>query len=447
MDIIVAGVGDVGAHLAKMLSNEKHDITVIDPDGKKLKLFDSVSDVLTVQGSVTSFKTLKDANVEKCDLFIAVSHFENTNLTGALLAKRLGAKKTIARIDSSEFLVPRNKEHFISMGIDYMIYPERIASKEIITLLNKTSSTDFVDFTGGRLSMYVIKLEENAPVINKKLKDIQYDEKKHEYRAVAITRNGDTIIPSGDDIFQSNDLVYVVTNQSSIKQIMRYAGKEEFPVRNILIMGGSRIGIRTALDLEADTNIKLIEINGEKCEKISDLVDKTLVINGDGRDIELLRDSGIKGMDAFIAVTGNSETNILSCLMAKKMGVKKVICEVENFDYIGIAENMGLDTIINKKVSAASRIFRFTMTDEVTSIKCLTGTEAEVFEFIAKPGSVATKGPIKDINFPKDAIIGGIIRGKSSFVARGETQIKENDRVVVFALPSAIFKVGKFFSS
>lgn len=446
MKIIIAGLGDVGSHLAKMLSNEKHDIIVIDPDAKKLKSFDSGHDLLTTQGSVTSFKTLKEANVDKCDLFIAVSDYEGTNITGALLAKRLGAKKTIARIDSSEFLIPSNKEHFLSMGLDYMIYPERIASKEIITLLNKTASTDFVDFTGGRLSLYVLKLDENAPVINKKLKDIDYDDKKHEYRAVAITRNGETLIPSGEDVFMPDDLVYVVTNHSSIKEIMRYAGKEEFPVRNILIMGGSRIGIRTALDLEDDINIKLVELNEEKSKMISNMVDRTIVINGDGRDIDLLKDSGLGNMDAFIAVTGNAETNILACLTAKKFGVKKVICEVENFDYISIAENMGLDTIINKKVSAASRIFRFTMTDEVTSIKCLTGTEAEVFEFVAKPGCLATKGLIKDICFPKDAIIGGIIRGKSSFVARGDTRVKENDRVVVFALPSAIFKVGKFFA-
>lgn len=445
MRIIVAGAGEVGTHLAKMLSNEKHDVIVIDPDAEKLGFIESSYDLITVQGSTTSFEVLKEANIKRCDLFIAVVPSEETNITGAILAKKLGAKKTIARIDSSEYLIANNKEQIMSLGIDYLIYPERIVSREIIALLNKTSTTDFVDYAGGKLSLYVIKLDKNAPIISKSLIDIAKKNLKLEYRAVAITRGGKTIIPRGCDQFLPDDLVYVISSPSGINEIMKYSGKEDIVVKNIMILGGSRTGIRTAMDFEHHSNIKLIEIDKEKCNLIAGWVDDTLVINGDGRNIDFLRDSGIGNMDAFIAVTGSAETNILSCLMAKKFGVKKIICEVENFDYISLAENMGIDTIINKKVSTASRIFRFTMDDQVSSIKCLTGTDAEILEYVARPGSIITSGPVKSIEMPKDAIIGGVIRGKSSFIVHGNTQIKPNDIVIIFALPSAIYKVGRFF--
>jgi len=445
MKIIIAGAGEVGTHLARMLSNGKHDIVVIDSDAEKLKFIEQNYDLMTVCGSATSFDVLKEAGVKKSDLFIAVTPSEDTNITGAIMAKKLGAKKTIARIDSSEFLIAHNKELFISLGIDYLFYPERIASREIITLLNKTSTTDFVDYAGGKLSLYVVKLDESSPVISKSLFDIAKKNTRLEYRAVAITRKGETIIPRGGEKFMINDLVYVISSPGGVPDIMKYCGKEDIVVRNIMILGGSRTGIRTAMDFEHNCNIKLIEIEKEKCLKIAEYVKNTLIIHGDGRNIDLLRESGISGMDAFIAVTGSSETNILSCLMAKKFGVKKVICEVENFDYISIAENMGLDTIINKKVSTASRIFRFTMDDAVSSIKCLTGTDAEILEYIARQGSLITSGPVKTVDIPKDAIIGGVIRGNSSFIVHGNTQIRPNDIVIVFALPSAIYKVGRFF--
>ncbi len=445
MRIIVAGAGEVGTHLAKMLSNEKHEVVVIDTNSEKTGYIEHNYDLLTVIGSATSFEVLREAGIKKCNLFIAVAPLEDTNITAALLAKRLGAKKTIARIDSSEFLSPHNKEHFSSMGIDYLIYPERIVSKEIITLLNKTSTTDFVDYAGGKLSMYVIKLEDNAPVISKSLIEIAKKNTRLEYRAVAITRNGVTLIPRGCDQFLPNDLVYVITSPAGVNDIMKYSGKEDIRVRNMMILGGSRTGIRTAMDFEHSCNIKLIEIDKEKCRLITGYVDDTLVIQGDGRDLDLLKEAGIGSMDAFIAVTGSSETNILSSLMAKKLGVRKVICEVENFDYISLAENMGIDTIINKKVSTASRIFRYTMDDEVSSIKCLTGTDAEILEYVAKPGSIITKKAVKNLHLPGEAVIGGVIRGRSSFIVHGNTQVKPGDTVIVFALPSAIYKIGRYF--
>jgi trk system potassium uptake protein TrkA len=446
MNIIIAGAGEVGTHLAKMLSIEYHDIVVIDPDSAKLVQLSSSADLLVVEGSATSISALKEANVKKADLFVAVTSSENANLLSATLAKRLGAKKVIARIDNNEYLLPNNKEIFLNLGVDSLIYPEKLAAKEVIGLLGHTSSTEFVDFSGGKLSLAVMRLEEDAPVIDLTLLQTTRDNKNLEFRAVAISREGETIIPRGSDQFKVNDLVYVITNQSGVKGMLEYSGKKNFEVRNLMILGGGRIGIRIASELEKDVNVKIIDQDKEESVWLANYFKNALVIHGDGRDTELLMQEGLQYMDAFVAVTGNSETNILTCLAAKRMGVKKTIAEVENLDYIKLAESMGIDTVINKKLITASRIFRYTMSTEVSAIKCLTGSDAEVLEFIVKPNAPVTKGKLKDINFPKDAIIGGVVRGDESYIAKGSTEIKAYDRVVVFALPSAINKIGKLFN-
>lgn len=436
----------MGTHLAKMLAKEYHDIVVIDPNAEMLSQIAATSDVITVEGSATSITALKEANVKKADLFIAVAHSEETNIISATLAKRLGAKKVIARIDNNEYLLPNNKELFLNLGIDSLIYPERLAAREVVGLLGQTSSTEFVDFSGGRLSLIVFKLEEDAPVIDKTL--IQATKNMHtlEYRAVAISREGETIIPRGNDTFKVNDMVYVIANQKGIKEMLEYSGKTNVDVHNLMILGGSRIGVRIASEMEKHVNVKIIEANKDKSTKLANYFKNALVINGDGRNTDLLLEEGLQYMDAFVAVTGNSETNILSCMVAKRMGVKKTIAEIENIDYIKLAESIGIDTVINKKLITASRIFRYTMSTDVSAIKCLTGSDAEVLEFIVKPGAIVTKGKLKHVNFPKDAIIGGVVRGEQAFIAKGDSEIKAYDRVVVFALPSAINKVGKFFN-
>jgi trk system potassium uptake protein TrkA len=446
MNIIIAGAGEVGTHLAKMLSIEYHDIIVIDPDAEKLAQLSSSADLLVVEGSATSISALKEANIKKADLFVAVTSSENANILSATLAKRLGAKKVIARIDNNEFLLPNNKEIFLNLGVDSLIYPEKLAAKEVMSLLGHTGTTEFVDFSGGKLSLAVMRLEEDAPVIDQTLLQTIKENENLEFRAVAISREGETIIPRGSDQFKVNDLVYVITNRSGVKDMLEYSGKTNIEVHNLMILGGGRIGTRIASEFEKDVNVKIIEIDREESVKLANYFKNALVINGDGRDTEFLMQEGLQYMDAFVAVTGNSETNILTCLAAKRLGVKKTIAEVENLDYIKLAESMGIDTVINKKLITASRIFRYTMSTEVSAIKCLTGSDAEVLEFIVKPNASVTKGKIKDINFPKDAIIGGVVRGESSLIAKGDTEIKAYDRVVVFALPSAINKVGKFFN-
>jgi len=446
MRIIIAGAGDVGSHLAKMLSSDYHDIVLIDIVEDKLRRIGSVYDLLTIHGSATSISLLNDANIKKADLFIAVTESEQVNITAAVLSKKLGAKKTIARVDNLEYLFLTNKEIFTSVGVDYMIYPEMIAANEVVGLLHQAGMTDIIEFAGGKLSMYEIRLDEHAPIIGKTLIELTNPSKPLDFRAVAITRNTETIIPRGSDQFLVNDHVYVITNQAGVDDILEYSGKMQFDINDIMILGGSRIGRQVAKQLGRQHNVKLIEMNREKAYELSNYLEHTLVINGDGSNVDLLMQEGLQKMDAFVAVTGNSETNILSCVLAHQAGVKKTIAEVENIDYIKLAENMGIDVIINKKLITASRIFRFTISSEISYIRCLTGTNAEVMEFMVKPGTKITTGLLRDLKFPRDAIICGVIRGKSSFIADGNSEIKPNDKVVVFALPSAIPKLAKFFN-
>lgn len=446
MRIIIAGAGEVGSHLAKMLSHENHDIILIDPDENKLKVLGSNLDLMTLEGSATSLELLSTAGADRCDLFLAVTQTEEINITASILAKKLGTKKTIARINNQEYLLKENRDFFTSLGIDSMIYPEKMASKEIISMLRQTGFTDLVDFSGGKLSLLAMKIDADSLIVNKPLFDATQDIYRLDYKAVAITRAGKTIIPSRNDKFMAGDILYVIANQAGIKSLMKTSGKESVDISNVMILGGSRIGKLTAKDLGRGYNIKLIEINREKAYRLSNYLNNTLVINGDGTNIELLMQEGLKRMDAFIAVIGNSETNILSCLLAKNLGVKRTIAEIENIDYITLAEQMGIDAVINKKVIAASRIFRYTMTGEVSTIKCLTGSEGEALEFVVQPDSRATKGRVGEIDFPKDAIIGGVIRDKNCFIANGDTEIQANDHVVVFALPPALNDIGKFFS-
>lgn len=445
MRIVIAGAGEVGTHLAKMLSNEDHDIVIIDPEEARLKPINASMDVLTIQGSATSVKILTETLGKKTDLFIAVAHSEDTNITAAILAKRLGAIKTIARIDDRDFLEFSTRSFFRSLGIDSLVYPELIAAKEVLGLLHETGTTEFMEFSGGILALYVQKLDDKAPIINRAIRDIYLSAEYSEYRVVAIKRGEETIIPRGDDIFMEGDLTFVISTREGIHKMMKFSGKESFIAKKIMILGGSRIGRKVASFLQQDCQIKLIEQDAAKCEKLAEELGSTLIINGDGRDSALLMEEGINHMDAFVAVTGSAETNILACMLASKMGVRKTIAEVESESYINLAENIGIDTIINKKVSAASRIFRHTTNPNVTQVKCMTGTDAEVLEYKVVEGAKITRGKLKDLNFPKGAIVGGGTRGSKPFIAVGDTHIQAGDRIVVFTLPRSLEEVSNFF--
>ena len=446
MKIVIAGAGEMGSHLAKMLSGNGHDITVIDSDQKLLADVASLADVITVEGDSTTFAVLRKASVRRCDLFIAVNHIENDNVVAAMLAKQLGAKKSIASIDNNEYLEPNNKEIFIEMGIDYLFYPEKVAAREVINLLGHTSTTEYVDFSSGKLSLVVFRLEPASSLIGRELTGFSEDDAPLSYRTVAITRAGQTIIPRGGERFAEGDTVYVIARQDAVKEVMEFSGQTNVRIKNMMILGGSRIGVRIAMELQEEVNIKLIDYNADKAYRLAELLDKTLIINEDGRNTEAMLEEGLANMDAFVAVTGRSETNILTAMLAKRMGVKKVIAEVENMNYINLAESIGIDTIINKKLVTASNIFRFTMSTDVQAIKCLMGSDAEVLEFIVKPNSPATKNRIRDLGLPEDVIVGGIVRGDKVFIAVGSTEINAYDRVVVFAMPASVARIGTFFN-
>jgi trk system potassium uptake protein TrkA len=445
MKIVIAGAGDMGTHLAKMLSGNGHDITVADVDPKALAEVGSLVDVETTEGDTTQFSVLRKAGVRKCDLFIAVRSVENDNILSAVMAKQLGARKAIARIDSNEYLEPNSKEIFIDMGIDYLFYPEQIAAREVINLLGHTSTTEYVDFAAGKLTLVAFKLELTSPLLGRKVIEEGMDEDL-EYRTVAIVRGSRTLIPGPEDRYEEEDMVYIIARHNSAQSVVELSGNSQVDIRNMMILGGSRIGVRIANELQNKVNVKLVDYNSDKAYRLAEMLDKTLIINEDGRDTEAMLEEDLSGMDAFVAVTGRSETNILAAMLAKRMGVKKVIAEVENINYISLAESIGVDTIINKKLVTASNIFRFTMTTDVQAIKCLTGSQAEVLEFIVKPNSPATKTSIKELGLPDDAMIGGVVRGDRVFIAVDSTRINAYDRVVVFAMPDSIMRVAEFFN-
>ncbi len=443
MKIVIVGAGEVGTHLARMLSKENHDIILIDEDSERLQRISSQVDLLAVNGFANSFKDLQDAGVNEADLFIAVTPYEDRNIVSCLIAKDLGTKRTVARVNNGEFLKEFNRERISRFGVDEIIYPENLAAKEIVNSIKQVGTREMIEFSDGKLILMGIKIRENAPVVNRNMEEISMTNSA--IRAVAITRGNKVIVPHGKDKILNGDIVYFITTKVNKNLVFKLSGKEIFEIKNIMILGGSRIAQKTVEKLGDQYNIKIIEADRDRSIKLAGKVRNALIINGDGRNMDLLKEESLDKMDAFIAVTGNSETNILSCQLAKSFGVKRTIAEIENLDFLNMAEEMGIGSIINKKLLAASYIYKYTIGGSVSQVKCLTATDAEVFEFQIVSETKITSRPLRDLSFPEDAIIGGIIRGDKGIVATGDTQIKVGDLVVVFALTSSISKMEKFF--
>jgi trk system potassium uptake protein TrkA len=447
MNIVIAGDGEVGLHLARLLVDEHHNITFIYPNEDILNSVSNEADYLSIVGSSISLDVLEKANVKTADLLIAVLHDEAINLLTTILGKKIGARRTIARISNPEFMNPKNRAFFKVKGVDVLVNPEQLASDEVVQLLKQAAATEVIEFSGGKLQLFLLKLDKYAPVVNKTLNQIASEFPNLEFRAVAIHRKGKTIIPMGNDYFRENDLAYVITKPGGIELLLELGGKQNFEIKDIMIIGGGRIGRMTTTQLQHSINIKLFESDAKRAIALTNDMSNSLIIQGDARDIDLLEEEGIREMDAFIAVTNNSETNIMTCLHAKSVGVKKTIALVENIEYIDIAQNIGIDTIINKKLTTASIINLYTMEAKVTNVKCLSGINADVIELVAMPKSYVTKKPLKKLQVPPGSIVGGIIRGEESFIAVGDLKIEEGDKAVVFALPQAIHKVNKLFKN
>jgi K+ transport systems, NAD-binding component len=447
MDIVIAGDGEVGFHLAKSLSKVKHNITVVDPNSELLKMLESESDLLTIAGNSTSLKTLKEACVDKCDLLIAVLHNENINIITCMLGKRLGAKRTIARVNTQEYLIDKNREMFKGMGVDELVCPEKIAAKEISNLLIRNVATELFDFSNGLLCIYMLRIDNKALIINKTLVQVAQEYPKLDVRTVCFIRKGKTIIPNGQDMYLVGDLVYFIAKPDGIEKIKEIGGKKDIVIKSAMIIGGGRIGKRAAANLVANKmNVKVVESDSKRSKALADEVADIMVIEGSGSDIALLKAEGIAATDAFIAVTGSTETNIMSCLYAHSQGVKKTIALVENVNYIDVSQGIGIDTIINKKLITASYIARFTLEGDVTSSKWLSGIDAEVVEVVVKENSNITKHIIKDIKFPKGVNIGGVVRNGKAIIADGSLQILAGDKVVAFTIPEVANKFVKLLS-
>lgn len=453
MKIIIEGAGEVGSHLAKMLQAESNNVAVIDSDTQRLTRLAAYADVETIEGNPTSPQVLRNAGVEKADLFIAVNPFtaQEVNLVAAMLAKRLGARKVIARVNDEECLSADNKLMFKELGIELMFYPEKSAAEEIVAFLKHNSTAETMDFANGKLQIAVFKLDEDSPMLDMKLGEFANSlspEEMQKFRIIAISRDSSTIIPKLDTKFQFDDLVFTISKKEGIPALYKCFGKSDINIRSVMIFGGGAIAEMLASKLNREgVSVKVIESDQKRCMELSErLSEDILIVNGDGRNSDFLYDEGIRDYDAFVALTGNDESNILACVVAKKFGVLRTVSEVENIEYIHLAEEMGVDNIINKKMITAGRIFKFTLSGRARFVRYMTGTNAEVLEYTVAPGAEITEGQLKDIDFPRNAIIGGVIRGNESFIAVGSTVIEPYDRVAIFAMPETIREIDRFFA-
>ncbi|MDR2474310.1 MAG: Trk system potassium transporter TrkA, partial [Bacteroidales bacterium] len=426
MKVVIAGAGEVGTYLAKLLSKEQIDTVLLDKNSEALNAL-SDFDLLTITGSPTSIKGLKDAKVNDASLFIGVTPEESQNITSCMLAASMGAKKTLARIDNYEYLLAENLSFFESLGIHSLIYPEMLAADEVLLSLRKPWMRQWHEFYGGKLILAGIKVRENASILQIPLCEFTKDHTF--FHIVGIKRYSATIIPRGSDAVKSGDTVFFTATPDQLPALREMTGKEDFQVNNVMIMGGSRIAVRTCLGMPKNIDIKIIEKNKERAYWFTEQVNNAMVIHGDGRDMELLKEEGIRSVDAFIALTGNSETNILACMAAKRSGVRKTVAEVENIDYIAMAEKLDIGTIINKKLITASHIYKYLLEADVSNIKTMTVANADVAELVATEESRIIKHPVKDLDLPKDLTIGGLIRDGKALIVNGNTQIQPGDHV------------------
>lgn len=444
MKIVIAGAGEVGAHLAKLLSNENQDIILIDSNADRLSTLDSNYNIMTLVGEPTTFAALREARVSSADLFIAVTPYETNNVVACSMAKHLGAKTTVARIASYEYMEPENREMVCAMGVDRLIYPEYLAALEIITSLEHSWVRHWFELHEGQIILIGVRIHEGAPINGMHLKD--FANTSHQFHVSAIKRNSETIIPRGDDYIQAGDIIYVTTIRDHVSDLLELTGKVSHRIRRVLIMGGSKIAVRLANMAGDRFKFRIIDSDLKRCHQLPAKCADCDIIHGDARDPELLAETGIDETDAFIALTDSSETNILACLTAKEHGVKKTIAEVENIQFISQAEGLNIGTIINKKLLASSSIFQMLLDSDSSTSKCLALTDAEVAELEAKAGSKITKAPVKELRLSRDMTLAGLIRNGHGMLISGNTTIEPGDHVLVFCLSGAIHKVERLFS-
>lgn len=447
MKIIIGGAGAVGTHLAQLLSKEKQDIVLMDENEERLHKLSSNFNFQTMIASPSSIKAQKAAGVANADFFIAVTPDEAANMTCCMIASNLGCKKTVARIDNYEYLDPKNKEFFRYLGVNSLVYPEMLAAKEIANALKTCWIRQWWEVGSGDLIMIGVKMRKNAKILNTPLKDLGGAELP--YHIVAIKRGNDTIIPNGMHQIFENDVVFFMANKANLPQIQVVCGKEHYPeIKNILIVGGGRIAVRLADILPSHIHATIIELNEKRSERISDLLaGKTNIqtIKGDGRNLGALEEIDTKSYQAFVALTGNAETNVLACLAAKKEGIGKTIAQVENTEYMKMAEDLDIATIINKKNIAASSIYQRLLATDINNMKTLELANADVAELTVGPDARISKKQVKDLGLPKGITIGGMVRNGVGMLVQGNTQLQEGDHVVIFCLSNMLKHLEKYF--
>lgn len=448
MKIIIGGAGAVGCHLARLLSKDHQDCVLIDEHQDRLEGLEGRYDIMTLQGLSTSIKTLKDAGVEHADLFVGVMTNESRNMNACMIAHNLGAKKTVARIDNIEYMDPALKPFFERMGINSLIYPEALAAIDITNGLKMSWARQRLDIHGGALILLGIKLRDTCEILNRPLRELCGPDDP--YHVVAIKRDKETLIPGGNDVLLVNDIAYFMTTREYIPYIRKISGKEHYAdVKNVIIMGGGKTSVRVARTAPDYMNLKIIELDEQRCETLNEQLNDvdTMVIHGDGRDLGLLQEEGIQNTQAFVALTGNAETNILACLTAKRLGVRKTVAMVENLDYVEMAESLDIGTIINKKTLAASHIYQMMLDANVSNVRSLMMVDSDVAEFVAAPGSKVTKKAVKDLGLPFGVTIGGLVRGNQGILVNGNTRIEAGDSVMVFCHEQNLKKMEKYFKA
>ncbi|MCX8118248.1 MAG: Trk system potassium transporter TrkA [Desulfobacterota bacterium] len=446
MKIAIIGAGEVGFYLAQRLSLEKHDLVLIDNDPEKCAHAQEMLDVSVIEGDASSMKVLKEAGLESVDMLIAASGVDEINLIACLIASKMGVKKKIARVRNPDYYEASSILKPQDLGVDLFIHPEEEVIEEIIRLLMRASASEVIEFENGKIVVVGLKLDAQCPHLNKPLKEIGREEERRNLRVVAMLKGERTIIPTGEDYLSKNDQIFVVTKRESLPLVLSLAGKADQRLERIMILGGGKIGRGLAGKLEERVEVILVESNKEKSMKIASQLRRTTVYQADGTEIDTLAREGLLNMDAFIAVTGDDEDNILSCLLAKHLGVQKTIALVNKPTYLPILPVIGIDSTVNVRLSTASAILRFVRRGAILSAATFHGIEAEAIEFEVMKSNKITGRPLKDLGLPQGSLIAAIIRRDEVIIPHGKSALETGDKVIVFALPKAIPAIEKKFA-
>lgn len=445
MNIVIGGAGDVGFHLSKLLTTEDHNITLIDNDDGVLEYASTHLDVQCIKGEITSIETLMNAKTQSADLFIAVVTDESANLLACILAKKSGAKKTIARVSNPEYFHKVQRKNFKDSGIDNLFSPKLLAVQEIKRLLKRVSATDVFEFDEGKISIIGFTADQDSNLIGMSLRELTDDATGHHMRVIVVLRDGKTIIPNSDMAIEPEDHIYLSTNIKEFDRVNKFVGKTLKKIKKVMIIGSGALARRTAKILEERYDVSIVMKDKKDCKKCHEVLNDALILHGDPNNTEFLIECGLKSMDAFVALTPNSETNILSSLMAGTLRDIKTIALVDNSAYTHISQNIGVDTIINKKILAANNIFRFVRGGQIEAIASFHGVDAEVIEYILHQNSKVIGKKIGDIGLPKNSTVAGVIRDNNGLIPRGDFVLDKEDKVIIFVLPSAVKSVERIF--